>query len=448
MNEHVEAIGATVEVTMTGLDDQLRGTALWQDLTLHVEGGTPGDTLLVRIDSISRHHPLAYGSIVEVIARGEAFVEPPCSRAAPVRGRCGGCPGMHLSEAAQDAARKAMVEASLEGLEASVVWHASPGRLGYRNRTNLAVTRRRDGDVILGSFAPRSHTVVSMKDCIVVRPVLAQVQEIVRKMITSRELPADDQREALRWVVLRVSEADRVVVELVASRPNPSWAEELAFALMKVKPVRGVALSVTDPKTNAIRDTVPTTLAGDATIRDTFGALTFDIPPGAFTQLNTDVASVMYLRAAELVDNAGIIWDLYGGLGGLGLNVAHHHKGSRVFGADSFGPSIDEANRVAEHHGFDAQYEVIDLGVEFPRDWPAPDTIIVNPPRKGLSDVVLEGLVKVSAPALVYMSCDPKSFARDAARLIAAGYAVETVEVYDMLPQTARVELLARLVKR
>lgn len=451
MQKQIDSIGELVEVTITGLDGDLRGTAPWEGLTLHVEGGTPGDLLKVRIESISRHHPLAYGSIEEVLEWGEAFVSPPCPRAAPIRGRCGGCPGMHIVPSVQDKARREHVEAELKGLGLSPAvalrWHESEERLGYRNRSNYAVTRRRDGDVILGSFAPRSRKVVSMKGCLVARPVIAEVQEMLRKMIGYREIPTDNSPEALRWISLRASEGDKVVVELVTTVEEPLWLEHFAHGLMKIKQIRGVVVSIHDDETNTIRDSEPRVVGGEGTVRDTFGAISVDIVPGAFAQLNSAVASEMYLRAAELVDGPGVVWDLYGGLGGLGLNVAHRHQGSRVFGADAVEASISAANDAAAKYELDAHYEVANLKRALPENWPAPDTIIVNPPRKGLDTVVLEGISKTEAKTLLYMSCDPRSFARDLAKLIAAGWKAEPVDVYDMLPQTARVELLAKLVR-
>ncbi|MFU8805255.1 MAG: 23S rRNA (uracil(1939)-C(5))-methyltransferase RlmD [Bradymonadaceae bacterium] len=447
MQKAIDLIGEVITTTITGLDESFRGTCEFEGLTLYVEGGTPGDRLDVRIDSVSRHHPMAYGTIEEAHEWGESVLSPPCPRAAPIRGRCGGCPGMHLKPEVQDRVRREHVEATLEGLSEDIRWHETENRLGYRNRSNYAVTRRRDGDVILGSFAPRSRKIVSMKGCLVARPIIAEVQEILRRMIFSREIPTNDSEGALRWLSLRASDTDQVVIELVTTDEEPLWLEHFAHALMKIRPVKGVAVSFHDDDTNAIRDSIPRTIAGDATIRETFGAIRVDVPPGAFAQLNTEVASEMYLNAAELVDGPGVVWDLYGGLGGLGLNVALRHPGTKVYGADSVAESIEEANNAAARHELDADYRVVNLKKDFPADWPTPDTVIVNPPRRGLDKNVIKNLSSSPAKSIIYMSCDVSSFAKDVKKLAAAGWRLGPVEVYDMLPQTAHVEILAQILK-
>ncbi|MBA2661985.1 MAG: 23S rRNA (uracil(1939)-C(5))-methyltransferase RlmD [Bradymonadaceae bacterium] len=437
-----------IKATITGLDSELRGTFVLEEHTVSVGGACVGDHVEVEISSVSRHHARAFAHLRNALRRSEEFVWPPCPQAAPLRGQCGGCGAMHLSASVQDQARRAHVQALLAelGVE-NVAWIAAPEHLGYRNRSNYVVAKGRGESVVLGSYAPRGREVASMAGCLIVRPAISRVEASMRAVLERYEVTCEAQPQALRWVTLRASARGEVVVELVVRSAGAHWLEAIAADLMAIDGVQGIAVSVNDEATNAIRVGESHTLAGQTTLFERVGRVELEIPAGAFAQLNTDVASQMYMRAAELVSANAVVWDLYAGLGGLGLNVAAADKGTRVFGADSVATSIEAAERSAERHDLDAHFVVADLSQDLPANWPQPGAIIVNPPRRGLDEVVLKCLETSAATQLIYMSCGPASFARDASRLFDAGWRLDVIEAYDMLPQTPHVELLARFCR-
>lgn len=451
-------VKSIIPATISGIDEQLRGTFTHSNRLVAVPGATPGDKIDVEIVSISRHHPLAYGVISEVHERGGDFVIPACIRSAPLRGKCGGCAAMHLSASAQQNIRLMTITGVLNEL------NLDPGVLrpledsqpfGYRNRSNYAAARTKSGKWILGSYAPASSEVASMAGCLIVHPEITAVEQALLKILTDQIIPVDTDRDALRWVSLRSSQAGEVVVELIVRNDQARWIPGLVKALMELKldhgTVIGVAISLNDDKTNAIRIADSKTLAGITTIHEKVGNITLEIPAGAFAQLNTEVASRAYIHATELVQSPKVVWDLYGGLGGLGLNIAAAHNDVQVFGADSSPISCAAAGRTAAKLDLNASYITADLGTEsltdLTQNWPAPDTLIVNPPRRGLDEAVLAYLETTTAQTLLYMSCGPQSFTRDARRLLDAGWKIDIIETYDMLPQTGHVELLARFTK-
>ncbi len=444
--------------TISGLDDELRGTFTYSDRLVVVPGTTPGDKIDVEVVSISRHHALAYGKISAVHERGDDFVTPACIRAAPLRGKCGGCQVMHLSASVQLDARKKI---ALDVLDALNVDHKvlqpleSSAPFGYRNRSNYVVARSKAGNWVLGSYAPGSREVASMAGCLIVHPEITDVEQAIQQILTEEVVPVGTAPDALRWVSLRSSKAGAVVVELIVRNEQASWISYAVKEIMAIKldygKVIGVAISVNDDTTNAIRVTDSKTLAGKTTLHDKVGKVTLEIPAGAFAQLNTEVASNAYLRAAELAQSPKVVWDLYGGLDGLGLNLAAAHNDVQVFGADSSQLSSEAANRSAKTLNLKATYITADLSAadhtEWTKNWPEPDTVIVNPPRRGLDETVLSVLESSTAKTLLYMSCGPQSFTRDARRLIDAGWKLDVMEAYDMLPQTGHVELLVRFTK-
>lgn len=449
---HVKSI---IQATISGIDDNLRGTFTHGERLVAVPGAVPGDRLDIEIVSLSRHHPLAYGKISTIHKRGENFVTPFCIRAAPLRGKCGGCAAMHLTAQAQEDVRRKIVTDLLDNLSVDQAvlqpLHTSQP-LGYRNRTNYIAARSKTGKWILGSYAPGSREVASMAGCLIVQPEITATEHALREILTRQIIPVDTDRDALRWISLRASKTGDIVVELIVHNEQASWIKEFTNEIMAIQlehgKIIGVALSVNAQKTNAIRIADSKTLAGTTTIHEQVGHVELEIPAGAFAQLNSEVASRMYLRAAELAEKPHIVWDLYGGLGGLGLNVAAAHNDVQVFGADSSQISCEAANRTASKHNLKASYTAADLSdptnTNWSKDWPQPDTIIVNPPRRGLDSGLLTFLESSTAHTLLYMSCGPQSLERDAHHLLAAGWKIDVVEAYDMLPQTGHVELLVR----
>jgi len=171
-----------------------------------------------------------------------------------------------------------------------------------------------------------------------------------------------------------------------------------------------------------------------------------DLPIGTagFAQLNAEAAGALYELAGSWLTGAETVWDLYCGMGAIGLHGVVVGGVSKLFGAESSASSIAEARSVAATLPVQAQFEVMSAAEAFAAGWERPDAVVVNPPRKGLEAAVLAGLLALRPATIIYMSCNPDSFARDAGRLMAEGYTLDEVSAHDLLPQTRHTELLAR----
>jgi tRNA/tmRNA/rRNA uracil-C5-methylase (TrmA/RlmC/RlmD family) len=184
------------------------------------------------------------------------------------------------------------------------------------------------------------------------------------------------------------------------------------------------------------------TVFGRETVEEAVGPISLDMAAASFSQLNSEMTARIYEEAAKSVDQANVVWDLYCGLGGLGLTVAHKERETALYGADVAAASIELARAAASREGVQAYFEVVDLRERFTLQWPNPEVIIVNPPRRGLDEAVLALLEESQARKLVYMSCNPNSFARDARMLVDSQFRFPKCDAYDMLPKTTHVELL------
>lgn len=442
---------------ITHLDDEARGIGHLGDRTILVPGAAPGDVIDATVVASSQHHPIDHATIQAVISRGDAFVQAPCAHAAPTRGQCGGCPAMHLSPDAQRTLKlgilnRALAHRALTARLPSPTWHPAPAPLAYRNRGHYVPTRGEDGRATLGAFAPRSHEVVETLGCLIVRPAIDAAAIAIAALLNQQETPIHPAPDALRHVTLRAAPDGSWVADLVLTADQPAWLDGLTAAIMASPGACGVSTSTHADSGNAIRTQPSVLRAGTHTITEALATdpqLTVALSADAFFQLNAEVAAQMYTRAAKLDEGGaapGVVWDLYCGVGGLGLVAAKTH-GARLFGAESHAASVEQARQHADAHGVEASFEVRDLSKPAATAWPAPDLILVNPPRRGLDTPVLD-LICARKGRLVYMSCNPTSFARDALRLLGAGWVPDAIEAHDMLPQTAHVELLSTWTRR
>ncbi len=437
-------------MTVQGLNHEALGEVDVDGTTLLVYGAVPGDRVTVAVEAMSRQKPIAWGRVKDVMERGSGFVTPPCGRAAPVAGRCGGCPTMHMTSALQDRLKHNRVAEALEevGIRAPVGWHGAEAKFAYRNRGNFVPARTKKDAIVLGSYAPRSHNVVWMKGCKTVRPCIAAVTRRLEIVFSKKEIPIHPEPGALRYVTLRGSAEGEVLVEFIVNAWPVPWLDAVSAEVGAWDPVVGVSASVNESSGNAIRVAPSLRLLGRETLEEPVGALVFDMAASSFSQLNSETTAKMYQAAAESISKATVVWDLYCGFGGLGLTVANRDTSTGLYGADVAEESIDLARNAARRHGITAHFETVDLSERFTLHWPDPGVIIVNPPRRGLDETVL-GLLKQSpATQIVYMSCNPKSFARDARVLADAHFNLVKVDGYDMLPQTTHVELLGVFEKR
>ncbi len=433
-------------VTITGVAPNGAGTVLIEDRTLHVAGGAPGDVLNVRIDAVSKQRPMAFGHIFEVLSRGDSFVEPPCHHAAPLRGSCGGCAVMHLTADAQRAAKLAVAQDALTDLGVTVEMMAPEGEVYYRNRSNFSVWKTEEGRVHFGSRTPRTGDFARMDGCRVLALPLADVASAVVAQAEKAGIPIAPAPHGLRHFSVRNDGQRNVIVELITNGAAKEWIGPFCANVLRIQHVCGVAHSQNGESTNALRVSPAVHMAGLLPLEVTHGGVKFGLSTDSFFQLNYPIAERMVQDAitelkSTIGDREGAIWDLYAGVGALGVPLALA-TGRSLFAAESVPAAVKAMTAAADGAGVTATIASVDLQKGFPRGWDKAAAVVVDPPRKGLSAKVLERIANMDC-AILYMSCNAETFARDAKALVAAGRTLRSVRAYDMLPQTAHVELLS-----
>jgi 23S rRNA (uracil1939-C5)-methyltransferase len=430
------------------------GAGVGSDATksaIHVQDLLPGERAEVQLDHTSPHKPEAWGHIVRRLGAASLDrVAPAC----PAWGSCGGCVWQHLGYPAQlDQKRRrldealALVPAIAEGRVRIAAVRPSPAQLGYRNKGKY-VAGRAGKHLVLGAYAPRSHHVIDTLGCRVVAPVIDEVATWVRGAAEAAELaPYDEQKREgeLRYVIVRENDGDAMVVLVVASRTPRAKLEQVANALSKHPAIRSVVSLENDRRDGAIvpSGSAASVLVGKSTLVEDIAGAKVEVGPGEFLQVNRAQALAMYQRVAELAElrPGKRAVDLFAGVGGIGLHLAR--AGAEVIAVELDREAAGQLRRAAERASLPLTVIASDAGAVARDALGTPDVVVVNPPRKGLSEQARALLVAVRPEILIYVSCGPEALGRDLVAL--PQYEADVIEPFDLMPGTAQVETVVRL---
>ncbi len=460
------AIGALAadrfEAEIVGLDESGAGVAEVADggesLLLHVTGALPGERIAGRITFRSVHvksaRREAWADLEALVRSSPNRVTPEC----PAQGKCGGCAIMHLSYQAQLAWKRTRVceefakHPTLASVEVAPCV-PSPATFGYRNQAKYIYARCQDGDVgdvVLGAYAPRSHDVVDLAGCRVVEPILDQAREVLLGVLRACAVePFHEVRRTgtLRYAILRANRDGRVLATLVAASAEWDRAQSVAedFAC-KLPALAGVVLNVNPAAGNALLGGEEHLLVGQPSIDDEMGDVRVRLAARSFFQANREVGSRIYRDlVAGLRGDFHRAVDAYAGAGGIALSLVARAKEVVAVEANAAATTVALAawdrpdfcgNRPRVITG-DAAAGLAAID--------AADLVVLNPPRKGCSEAVLAEVRRLSPRSVVYLSCDPRTLARDLAILARAGATITRAIPYDMMPHTPHVETLVTL---
>ncbi|MDR1242113.1 MAG: 23S rRNA (uracil(1939)-C(5))-methyltransferase RlmD [Deltaproteobacteria bacterium] len=424
-------------------------------LVVFVDQGLPGETLLARIDS--RKKNIYFARKVRVINPSPYYTEPFC----PYFGVCGGCALQNLSYPAQLAFKRQRVQqvlARIGGIQADKPEILpAPALTAYRNKMEYAFGRGIQGGLALG-FRPRGgYGVLGVERCPLQSPQTAAVLQAVRAWAVGGGFTAwENGRGALRYLVLREPEYRRPGVqrsaELVCGDALPGAASLGAlWNVLSGAGVSSLAVSRRISKYSVARGEKKIKSFGCPTLWEKFGSLLLEFPISGFAQTNTKAAGALYAQAALFAGLTGgeILWDIYSGSGALALYLGD--KCQSVWGVDLDREAVESAAGNAARMGFrHCLFEAGDAGTLMRSKTEAPDIIVVDPPRAGLSGAVLAGIKKAFARKIIYISCDAATLARDVS-LLASGnnrdYKLAGLVLADLFPHTPHVESVALLIR-
>ena len=449
------------ELTASELDEAGLGVGTVGGVHVHIADLLPGETAEVVIDHRSPHKAEAWGRILRRIGEpARDRTEPAC----PAFGRCGGCTWQHLAYPAQLAAKHRRVELALadilaidqRGIAVAPV-RPSPALLGYRNKGKYVVgASGPDGKhVVLGAYAPRTHHVIDTLGCQVVAPIIDEVAAWVRGSAERVGLvPYDEQARTgeLRYVIVREVAGAVLVALVVAPRTPRAKLEKLANAIAHHPTLAGLVVIENDRRDGAIVPAGSTAqvLIGHGYLLERLAGVSVEVGASEFLQVNRAQANAMYERVAELAcvpgELPGIAVDLFSGIGGIALHLARQ-RFAHVYAVEIDTESVAQLRRAVDNTTYDLTAIAADASnpgalVEKLR---GANVVVVNPPRKGLTQAARELVVQIGAPTLIYVSCGPEALGRDLVALSLHGYMPDAIEPFDLMPGTAQIETVVRL---
>ncbi len=426
-------------------------------LVVFVERGLPGQRVRVRLEKRAKRHAVA--QLLEVLGSGEGEIPPPC----PHFGECGGCMWQHLEYGRQLEWKRDFLAEALRriGDVRNRVVHAttpSPEQYGYRNKMEFAFSGQ-GADLRLGLRPRKGSAVLDTPGCLLMRAPAMEVVAAVRDACAAAGLAAwnsDTGGGFLRHFVLRHADSQgRELLGQLITADVPGLkdsARQVCETLHAGMPfLLGVAHSVR-------RSAVPIAVgqrtphvSGHAVCRFELHGLTLEAGVNSFFQTNTGSAAALFTLVRDMARPVAgeVIWDVYCGVGGLGLYVAREAGGDcrlRGFEISQEAVSWAEANSRSNSLG-NCRFISGDVVRTLPRERGRPDLVLLDPPRAGLDPELIRHLLERRPKRMVYVSCDPATQARDL-KLLLPDYALVEARPLDMFPQTPHVESVALLHRR
>ncbi|NLG36031.1 MAG: 23S rRNA (uracil(1939)-C(5))-methyltransferase RlmD, partial [Lentisphaerae bacterium] len=427
------------------------GQALARDdrFVVFVDDALPGETVRARI--YKKKKQFAFGRAIEVLEASPDRIAPDC----PWAGNCGGCSFRHAAYAAQLRYKQDVLAESLHGLPGvpDIIRDVVPADpiQDYRNKMVFSFGTSLDGELVLGLHRRGSFIHILPAD--VCRLQSEASREIVRRVVAlAREMGIPAFHEirktpGLRTLTIREGRGTgQRMVDLLTTSPDDALAERLVRDLNDLADT--ICLSVCTNLHGPPRPGKRALLKGSGVIDETLNGLRFRIGPDTFFQSNTAQAAHLFARVRELAGLHGrpaTALDLFAGTGPIALHLAA--VADRVIAVESFPPSVEAARDNLALNGIgNVDLIAADVNESLPPGIPeSVDLVVVDPPRPGLSPAAIDWINRLQPRAVIYVSCNPATLARDLKVFLQAPYRMETIEPFDLFPHTYHVETLVLL---
>lgn len=429
------------------------GIGKYEGFTVFVEGGLIQDKVKVRISKSKKNY--AVGDIVEILEKSPFRVDRICSDDLK---DCGGCQIQELDYNKQLELKTNEVKqvisriGKLENVEIhETIGMQSPCR--YRNKAQFPI-QNINGSTAIGFYRKKSHDVIPTDMCVIQHDINDKIIKIIKTYIQAYNVSIYNEMThtgVLRHLVTKVGfTTNEVMVVLVANGTKLPHLNELASVLQENIPgFKTLVLNINKDKTNVILGKENKVIYGNGKINDYIGDLVFEISPLSFFQVNPVQTEVLYNKAleyAELKEN-DTVFDIYCGIGSISLFLAQ--KATKVYGIEIVEDAIKDAKINAKLNNLNnVEFYVGKAEEVVPKMYSEGKTanvVVVDPPRKGCDEKVLDTIVSMKPDRVVYVSCNPSTLARDLAYLDERGYKCVEIQPVDMFPHTMHVETVAKL---
>ncbi|WP_073550836.1 23S rRNA (uracil(1939)-C(5))-methyltransferase RlmD [Chroogloeocystis siderophila] len=444
--------GNLVEVVIHDLSDTGDGVGKFGDRVVFVPDTVPGDRALVRLTYTKPE--FARAKLYEFLESSPHRVRPSCI----VADKCGGCQWQHISYKYQLEAKRNLVVQALQRIGGfkhppvdSVL--AAPSPLSYRNKATYPLGISATGQVQAGYFQKNSHQLINLNQCPIQDSRLNPLLREIKQDIQNQNWQIYDEKRhqgQIRHLALRIGRrTGEMLLTLVVKDWIPEITTQAQKWLHRYPHLVGVAVNRNGDRTNAIFGQETQCIAGKDYLIEEFAGLQFQVRPETFFQVNTEAAEALLQEIAQQLNLHGheVLLDAYCGIGTLSLPLAQQVR--QVIGLELQPTSVQQAQRNADlNHIHNVTFQAGKVEKLLPHLEIVPDVVLLDPPRKGCDRTVIETLLQVQPPQIVYVSCKAATLARDLKLLCQTGvYHLFCVQPADFFPQTSHVECAAFLVK-
>lgn len=441
-----------IYLTVKSCTVQGSGVCDYEGMTVFVRGAVTGDRVLAHIIKVKKTY--AVGIIKKLVQRSPMRAKNFC----PIAEKCGGCCFAHIKYEAELEIKAQQVADNFKRLGKLDITPdpiiPSPSAERYRNKAQYPVGS--DGRfATIGFYAPMTHRIIDCADCLLQPTEFAEITDIFRDWIRENKISVYNEADGsgtLRHIYIRKAVVTgQIMVCAVANSETLSHSDRLIERLTEIDGIKSIILNINREKTNVVLGRECKTLWGSDCISDELCGLKFNLSPLSFYQVNHDGAEILYNKAKEYAALGGneTLVDLYCGTGTIGLTMAKNVK--HLIGVEIIPQAIENAKENARLNGIknaeficadasQAAATLLERGIK-------PDVVILDPPRKGCDEALINTVAEMSPERVVYVSCDSATLARDCQRFTALGYHPTCATPVDMFPHTAHVETVVLLVR-
>lgn len=440
-----------VKIEDIGMDGE--GIGKVDGYTLFVKDAVIGDVIEAKITKAKKNY--GYARMINIKEPSPYRIEAKC----PVARQCGGCQIQEMSYDQQLIFKENKIRNNLIRIGKfenppmePIIGMKEP--FYYRNKAQFPIGTDKDGNIIAGFYAGRTHDIIPNRKCFLGVDINETILDKVIDYMNKNKVSSYNEttgKGLVRHVLIRYGfRTKEIMVCIIVNGKSLPNQEALIKSLCELDGMTSITLNVNREKTNVILGREIVELWGKGYIEDYIGDVKYQISPLSFYQVNPAQTEKLYGTALEYAGLTGneTVWDLYCGIGTISLFLAQRAK--QVYGVEIVPEAIEDARRNAKLNGIEnAEFYVGKSEEVLPKKLAEgnvkADVIVVDPPRKGCEEALLKAILEMGVPKVVYVSCDSATLARDLRYLCDGGYEVERVRGVDMFGNSGHVETVVKL---
>lgn len=426
---------------------QGEGIAKIENMPVFIQGAITGERLEIKILKVQSS--FAYGKTVKIIKQSDMRVEADCND----YNKCGGCNLRHIKYEETLNIKKATVENCLyksfgqEVKVKDVIGMEKP--MFYRNKLQYPVGIDKDNKPVMGIYASRTHNIIPVHKCYIQNETCEEIARDIFEFIKENNISTYNEetlKGTVRHIVVKIGvRTNEVLVTLVLNDKTFKYDKKfIEFITTEHPNIKTIVKNYNMKNTNVILGKENEVIYGSGYIYDILGEYKFKISPLSFYQVNPIQTEILYNTAMQYVkkEEGKVALDLYCGIGTIGIFASKYF--SKIYGIEIVEEAIDNAKENAEINNIEnIEFYAGDVEKILPqiieKENIKPNTIFVDPPRKGLDNNTIQLLNSLEAERIIYISCNPATLARDL-KLLNEKYEIKEIQPLDMFPYTSHVE--------